>query len=258
MTAEQESQQQKRQVAYKVRVKDLVSGEYIVQDGWKPNYVKTVYGNVSRANIMATVVNIEAPAEGSGSSSTLEVDDGSNVIMVRSFENDASLESFQIGNTVLIIGRPREFNNSIYMVPEIIKTIEPTWLQVRKLELEKNTPVVAQQAQQSVVQKESIAQMPTEEVVVEQVAEPTSSVAQQTVQSNTNVDKTIKTETASQESLSGGEKVLEIIQSLDDGSGADFESVIQKSGFDDAEKTITRLMENGEIFEVRPGKLKVL
>ena len=48
---------QKRQIAYKIRIKDLISGEYIKEEGWDPNYIKTLNGiNVSRVNLIGTVV----------------------------------------------------------------------------------------------------------------------------------------------------------------------------------------------------------
>ncbi len=48
---------QKRQVAFKVRIKDIIDGKYIVEEGWQPNYIITCSGEkISRVNIIGTIV----------------------------------------------------------------------------------------------------------------------------------------------------------------------------------------------------------
>jgi hypothetical protein len=60
------------------------------------------------------------------------------------------------------------------------------------------------------------------------------------------------------DSFSLTEQVLGAIRSLDEGPGADTEQVIGHVGARNAEKTIQFLLQNGDIFEVSPGRLKVL
>ena len=45
---------------------------------------------------------------------------------------------------------------------------------------------------------------------------------------------------------------------MDNGDGADTEDIITSANMDNTEDIIKSLLEEGEIFEVRPGKLKVL
>ncbi len=52
--------------------------------------------------------------------------------------------------------------------------------------------------------------------------------------------------------------IVQVIRQLDEGSGADILSVIEKSGLPEAETLIEKLKTSGEIFETRPGKVKVL
>ena len=33
--------QQKRQIAYKVRINDLLGGKYVKEEGWNPNYIES-------------------------------------------------------------------------------------------------------------------------------------------------------------------------------------------------------------------------
>ena len=51
--------------------------------------------------------------------------------------------------------------------------------------------------------------------------------------------------------------VLGIVRSLDSGDGADFDSVVSKIG-PSGEEMVVRLLALGELFETRPGRLKVL
>jgi len=59
-------------------------------------------------------------------------------------------------------------------------------------------------------------------------------------------------------STSPREEVYAIIRNLDTGDGVSFEDVISKSKNPDAEKMINALLQNGDVFEIRPGRLKVL
>ncbi len=57
--------------------------------------------------------------------------------------------------------------------------------------------------------------------------------------------------------LSPKNKIIRIIKELDDGNGVLIENVLSKN-IDGAEKIIDALLKEGGIFEVKPGKLKVL
>ena len=49
-----------------------------------------------------------------------------------------------------------------------------------------------------------------------------------------------------------------MIRNMDTGDGVAFEDVIEKSKNPDTEKIINTLLANGDVFEIRPGRLKVL
>ncbi len=53
-------------------------------------------------------------------------------------------------------------------------------------------------------------------------------------------------------------KVFEIIKKLDSGDGADFYGVVKDSGVENCEGVIESLLKMGHVFELKPGKLKVL
>ncbi len=54
------------------------------------------------------------------------------------------------------------------------------------------------------------------------------------------------------------ERLIKLIIQLDRGDGAPIEDVVAKSNITNAEAVITQLLLAGDIFELRPGKIKVL
>lgn len=211
--AELENQQiQKRQVAYKVRIKDILNGSYIKEDGWLPNYIEVNGKKISRVNLISTVVL-------KVNENNIVLDDGSGKITVRVFENNGFFNKIDIGGVTLLIGRPREFSSEKYILPEVLKKIEnPLWIDVRKLELRLNNENLINLEENK---KDNIAQ----EDIVEEVEEP-------------------------------NEKIFNLIKELDKGEGADIMEILKKDN--NFEKIINKLLENGEIFEIKPGKVKVL
>ena len=209
----------KRQIALKVRIKDLIEGEYFKEEGMTPNYIKDKNGReISRVNLIATVLGFD----NNENYNSIILDDGSGKISVRSFEDGFDVN---IGDVVLVIGRPREYGGEKYLFPEIVKKIgDVNWIKVRSLEL-KNT-IIDNKIQHS---KEEIIDA-GEDIVVEDKKEE--------------IEK------------SSSEKIIDKIKEIDNGDGVDIGDVV--SGITDGENLVNLLLKEGEIFEIRPGRLKVL
>jgi RPA family protein len=216
----EQKQQFKREVAVKLRVSDLISGQYIKEEGLRPNYVLLKDGRkISRVNILGTVVSVNVDT----GYKNVYIDDGTAKLSVRSFEQNAMLEARQVGDIVFAIGKPREYGREIYVLPEILKSVADIhWVELRALELKKQP-------------------------VAERVIAPEIKTAGEN-------------ESVAEEFVDDGsaKKLLDQIRSLDTGSGADYEAVVSKAGIENAEKALLNLLKNGEVFEVSPGKLKVL
>jgi len=215
-----------RQISYKVWIKDLIKGNYIKREGWEPNYIETKDGKtISRVNIIGIVIS---KSDSGLNYHDITLDDGSESIPIRSFEEKDIFSDIGIGNILMIIGRPRKYGEVIYIVPEIIKKIkDPKWIELRKLEL----------------RKQGLATGKAEEDIVEKV----------------NAKDVIAEEGIPKDSEEvGPEKVYKLIKELDSGSGADIEELIKKSEIKDCEKIIKKFLEEGDIFEVTHGKVKVL
>ena len=205
-----------RQTAIKCKISDLLNGTYVVQEGWKPNFVDTIYGKISRANILAVVVSKE-------NSNQVFVDDGSGKILLREFDSD-KLSGVDIGDIITIIGRPRQFNKETYILPEIVKKVlDKIWVELRKIELNKRIKIKKEEEKPS----------------DKDIAEGEKHAKQKPL-------------------FNYSEKIIEKIKEFDKGDGADIDDVTTSANFKEAESIIIHLLEEGEIFEIRPGKLKVL
>ena len=207
-----ENQQFQRQIAYKVPINQILRNQYIEQEGWNPNYIQINNKQVSRVNLIATVIDKQV----SSSLATLVLDDSTGIIQARSFNEDIKkVTGINIGDTVLIIGRPRKFNDQIFITIEISKKIDALWSKVRKIELQKEFGLIDKQS------------------------------AEIKSQPNHNIEN---------------EKILELIKENDDGNGVDIDQIILSSGLDESEahEVISELIKQGEIYEPKPNKIKIL
>jgi RPA family protein len=206
--------QPRRQIAYKLRIADILKGQYVKKDGWQPNVVLVNGTEVSRVNIIATVVTKPVPEQNYVS---VLLDDGTGKITLRSFEEAGPVNRIDIGEVVLVIGRPREYNSEKYVIPEIVKRINnQKWVELRQAEL-----------------KES--RFENDEKATEVKAEEMTDTLQ---------------------SMSG--RICDLIRKYDSGDGADYQQIVDSLNSPGGELAIEQLLKEGEIFEIRPGKLKLL
>lgn len=213
-----------RQTAMKVWIQHLSRGKYVENPGWEPNYVLHGELKIFRANILGIVVQ-------KSNSKVLNydylvLDDGTGKIMVRAFENRELLNEFQIGNLVNIIGKPREYGSDIYLIPEIARQVtDSSWIEVRRKELEK-LPILL---------------TPTEEDVQRPAREEAPVI-----------------ETMEEEIVTPKDKMISLIRELDRGEGVDVETVLSAARGTQAEKLLQNLLLHGDVFEIKPGRIKLL
>ena len=177
----------KRFVAVKAWIADLHESEYKRDNGNVVEFKDDT--RAGRVNLIGLVVGID---------DSVWIDDSTGTIAVRSF--DAA--DVSIGDCVVVIGRPREFESQKYVLGEIIKRVDKKWFDVRKKLVKRVVPL-------------------------QKVETP----------SDNNVD------------------VINIVRELDVGEGADYEEVVSRIGGEDK---IVHLLAVGELFETKPGRLKVL
>ncbi|MBD3249788.1 hypothetical protein GF336_07110 [Candidatus Woesearchaeota archaeon] len=216
-----ENTNKKRQVAIKVWIKSIIEGKYVKEEGWNPNHVDIGGKRISRVNLMGVVTDIEPDVD----YNSFVIEDSSGRISVRDFEGK-KIENIGIGDAVMIIGRPKEYGDERYVLLEILKKIENKgWIEYRKLELENQKQDGEEESEKEISEKADQAQ----EVTVEEVKG---------------------------EEKNESYNIIDKINELDKGDGVDIEELVEKSG--KSEEVINRLLSEGEIFEVKPGRVKVL
>jgi len=205
-----EEQQFKRNIAFKLRIGDILMGKPIL-DGERFSFLELGDKKIVRVNVIGNIVE-KFDSEGEKRFSVLTLDDGSGQIKLRVFADDVEkFKNITQGQTVLIIGLLRHFNNEIYINPEIMREQDTKYLLIRKLEREK-----------SKIQEEPIAR---DQIIAVK-------------------DKILGAIKSAEDD--GGIEIEKIIMSLKDISPVIINQEIQK------------FLEEGIVFEPRPGKVRYL
>ena len=252
-----------RDVALKISINTLLSGKYVQEKETEPNYLLTSEEKkIYRLNLMANILSREIV----GSITNLLIDDGTGSIILRSFEKNKTTENLNIGDTILILGKVRIYNQEKYISPEIIKKINPLWLKLRALELNKNIltsnkieinenkteELSLNNTPENLIQNKKIEKNTIKESKNEQLSKNTIKVIEQT--------KIIDKETIeeNEQKMIPLQKIINLIKDLDQGNGVLIEEIIERSSLENTEKIIEKMLENGDIFQNSPGKVKVL
>lgn len=126
----------KRATAYKLRIGDIFKGKKIL-DGERFNFLELGDKQIIRVNIVANIVEKYSSSEKAYVS--LTIDDASGQIRIKIFGEDvAKFTEVNQGDSVMIVGLLKNYNDELYITPEIIKKQDPRYLLVRKLEFEKS------------------------------------------------------------------------------------------------------------------------
>jgi RPA family protein len=219
----------KRETAYKLRIGDILSGTPIVEDipqeaspdptqaqstQVKERFRFLELGNrkIIRVNIIANVID-KYSSEGEKRYATITIDDASGQIRIKVFGEDvAMLQDISQGETILVIGVLRSYNQDLYILPEIVKKADPRYLLIRKRELDGK--------------------------------------------------KTEKKESATPgQVLETRDQIIEIIKASTDSGGVSTDDIILRVKSATPEvinSEIIKLLEDGMIYEPRPGKVRWL
>jgi len=136
----------KREIAHKLRIGDLLRGNQVFEESEGLNkmlrFIELGNKRIVRINIIANVID-KFESEGESKFASITLDDGSGQIRARLFGGDISkFRDITQGDTLIIIGVIRSYNQELYILPEIIKKQDPKYLLIRKLEIEKSFPAL--------------------------------------------------------------------------------------------------------------------
>jgi RPA family protein len=197
----------KRNIAYKIRIGELIGGKPLIEMD-RLKHLEVDGKQIVRVNVIANITD-KYIQDGEKKFASLTLDDATGQIKVKAFGEDIKqFEAHTQGDTVLIIGLVRSWNNEVYITPEIIKKKEPAYLMVRKLEAEKQRP-----------QK---------------------------------IDKTSVVEVRGE--------LLKKVKEEDERGGVEIEKLMLelKATPDTINNEVRKLLEEGIVYEPRPGKLRYL
>lgn len=204
-------EQFKRNVAYKLRIGDLLLGKPIINEE-RFSFLELADKKIVRVNVVGNIVD-KYESSGETRYLFLMLDDGSGQIRLKIFGDDVvKFKDFNQGDTVVVIGVLRHWNNETYLQPEIVKSQDPKYLLIRKLELEK------ERSSNSVVPEKS-------------------------------------------QIIALRDKLLERIKGSEEDGGIEIDKLIieiRESSPDLINSEIKKLIEDGVIFEPRPGKIRYL
>lgn len=212
-----------RNTAIKITIRDILTGAYVQDDATQPSALITQrYGKIYRLNLMGIIVQKEKI----GSLTNLLIDDGTGKIICRFFEENSKIDALIVGDALITIGKARVFNQEKYFSPEIFTKVDPLWLKVRSLEV-KSAGTIPENLSLPPTKTESQELNTIEEEIIEDQELPFKKIAQ-------------------------------LIQTMDQGNGVLIEEILEKSMIQGTEKIIEKMLQEGNIFQNQPGRVKVL
>ncbi|MDP7115876.1 MAG: hypothetical protein QF915_02365 [Candidatus Woesearchaeota archaeon] len=213
-----QERKESKQIAHILPINRINTAEYIQQEGWEPNYLNIDNKKIVQLNLIGTVVQLSTES----SYWSLLIDDCTGTINIRLYNREELGSEIAVGDTVNIVAKPRGFDAERYLLADLIKKLDnPKWILLRQLELRS-------------IQKEG--------------------KKLEAKKQETKGEEKTKEQSTIPDSKTG---VLEAIRELDLGKGIAIEEIIKKKG-SEAELIIKNLLNQGDIFEISPGIIKVL
>ena len=244
--------------AEKVAIRELEEGEYVEEKEQKPNYIITPENRkIFRINVIATLVHKEVH----GSITSILIDDGTGKIIVRIFEEMKSIFNLEVGDVIQIIGKVRIYNNEKYVFPEIIKKTNHAWLKIRFLELQKANLFVKKEKEDAEnSQKLKKEGLELNELNKKEKMEESAShnFSQKNITPGVEIFEVVNEEIEENDPLLPFEKISKLITQLDKGEGVMIEEIIEKSPLEKTEELIEKMLENGDILQNSPGRVRLL
>lgn len=212
-------QPRKRQIAFRFKISDILTGNIISSSNL--NILEIDNKKITRVNIIVTVID-KFLSEGEKKYAALTVDDASGQIRIKAFGEDIEkIKMVEIGDTILVIGNIRYFNNELYILPEILKQVDSKWLVARKLELEKTKPEKKQTVE-------------TEKISLDEK------------QQNTKDSDSLR------------KQIIELLRKNEEGMDVDKIIMDFDVPVSEINNIITKMLEDAEIYEPKPGRIRLL
>ncbi len=234
-----------RSPAKKVRISDLINGKYFYgsKEEMKPSYVITSFGEkISRVNLIGTA--IEKFVSEDGNYSAVTIDDGTEVIRIKSFE-ELPFEKIQLGDMVRVIGKIKEYNGELYVAFELVEKIKDVNFEV----LSKAEILTNLIKKKKIVDDIKTLSNQVDEMELKSYAKDTYSIDEEAL--------SVIIETRKKE-IDYKPSVLEVIEKLDEGKGVEIKKLFEVLNLPEniIERTLDGLINEGSLYEPTIGFLK--
>jgi len=227
----------KRSTAYRIKLKNIVNSEYEKREGFNPSVIKYNNLEISRVNIIASVVGKYLTDDQNYCAITL--DDGSETIRIKNFGAEVNIiKNIDIGDIVRVIGKVKEYNDEKYIVGELVKKINPNWLIVNELQLISNSE--------------------NNESKINEISNENNSTK---IEENNEKEEIISISSSEENSsINIKQEILNYIKNNDSGSGVMMDIVTStiKEENEKIKDALFELLKVGEIYEPKKGILKIL
>lgn len=220
-----------RSTAAKLSLKDIDRADFFRGEGkFEPNYIITQFNEkASRVRVMGIVVSKFISEDRKYAAITL--DDTMDTIDVRVFMEIEPIQEIELGETLDVIGKVKEYQEKRYIAPEILKKIDnPNWEIVRKMEM-------------AIKEKKLIDS-----------GYPQNSQNMGDL-SESGEDNEVRKEIIIDEKT---HEIMKIIEQSDEGDGVKYVTLLKESKIDDdmLEDILNQLLGNGDIYEPKIGRFK--
>ena len=240
--------QQTRLTAKKVIISEIIKGKFIKKTGFESSYVLTRLGRrLSRVRVLGVIVDkFLSPDEKYAS---ITIDDSTDTVRCKSFVNVKIFDGLVPGDLVDVFGKLREYNEEVYLMPEIVRKVSANFETMRLLETKQILDKQRKNVENLLELKSKVSNLEDLKRVAVGIDDVDGILeAQQFVEEEKSAEGKIQ------------EKILSMISQLDKGEGVEYETLLKDSGLKETEVdlSIQELLESGVCFEPKPGRIKKL
>ncbi|MDD5253562.1 MAG: hypothetical protein PHG05_00455 [Candidatus Nanoarchaeia archaeon] len=211
----------------KIWISNLLNGIYVKQTGeFEPNYVQVKNETIFKIGLIATVIN--KFQSGDNNYVSLTIDDNSGIIRIKGWNEDAKkIIEFEVGDTLNIIAKPREYNQELYLIPAIVKKVDDP-----NLELMYKAEIFKKYGKPEITKTKEIPQI--DEVKEEKITNTGSDFSRM--------------------------EIINLIEKKSTEEGVRIDDIIISSSLpeQETEKIIEELLKEGEIFQPKPTFIKLI
>lgn len=245
-----------RMTAKKVRISELVKGRWVKREGMEPSFVVTDSGEkVSRARLLGTLVDSFLAEDGNFGSVTL--DDGTDTIRAKTFKTVKPLDEFRVGELVEMIGKVKEYNGEVYLIPEVITRVEdPNRELLRRLELLKKARDLKGRPPEVSPEEVPPSTEDTQQGTSRQAALQEPKTAPQEDSQKEGDSKSKEEKPPKDDDSQLRKEILAVIES--DPEGVEYRTIIEKVGKEESrvESVLNEILAEGICYEPTPGRVK--